>query len=70
MSRKLPERSPVRKSLRHQFHGKEVKTMKYAKPEIRFVNLAITAIQGHGKSGTTIDTMQTPVTVPAYEADE
>jgi hypothetical protein len=47
--------------------------MKYAKPEIAFLNKAVLAIQGMSKQrSTSPDSHQDPnlVSVPAYEGDE
>jgi hypothetical protein len=50
----------------------EVNKMKYAKPEVTLINVAMAAIQGSGKTGIAFDNpaLRTHVTVPAYEADE
>lgn len=43
--------------------------MKYAKPELRAIMAAVSAIQGVGKGSGQFETIHT-VTTPAYEADE
>jgi hypothetical protein len=52
---------------------KEVKTMRYEKPELVAVHSACSAVQGHpelGKSHDTADNSQQEPSIPAYEADE
>lgn len=46
--------------------------MKYAKPEIAAVGLAVVAVQSMGKVGGSRDNLVEPATftTPAYEADE
>jgi hypothetical protein len=46
--------------------------MKYAKPQVDLLQLATTAIEGHSKSGMTLDNLVVPTyqTAAAYQADE
>ena len=53
--------------LGHSHYRKEVKQMKYEKPEITVLDEAITAIQNTVKSGPDIDTQPSDA---AYRSDE
>lgn len=50
--------------------GKEVRTMKYEKPELVAFGPACDAIQGSGKGHGTTDTSERRPSTSAYEADE
>jgi hypothetical protein len=49
---------------------KEVKSMKYTKPAIELVSLAVEAIQGSGKNQLPLLDNGTFVSICAYESDE
>ena len=50
--------------------GKEVKTMKYVKPEIAVLARAMAAVQGMTKDVSNVPDSPRVHSVPAYEADE
>ncbi len=60
-------------SVKSQHLGKEVKTVKYTKPELLIMAAAAVAVQSTSKGGTQhLDNImqQTYSNPPAYEADE